>query len=68
VGCSGARIVLHLLQVLRRRRARLGMAALCIGGGQGGAMLVRGAEGLDLEAPDGPDAADGEAGRDRGAR
>jgi hypothetical protein len=31
-------------------------------------MLVRGAEGLDLEAPDGPDAADGEAGRDRGAR
>ena len=71
VGCSGARIVLHLLQVLRRRRARLGMAALCIGGGQGGAMLVHGAEGLDPEEPggsDGADGVDGGAGRDRGAR
>ncbi len=41
VGCSGARIVLHLLQVLKRNGARTGMASLCIGGGQGGAMLVR---------------------------
>jgi acetyl-CoA C-acetyltransferase len=41
VGCSGARIVLHLLHVLRRKGARTGMASLCIGGGQGGAMLVR---------------------------
>lgn len=40
VGASGARIVLHLLQVLRRKQQRLGMAAICIGGGQGGAMLV----------------------------
>ena len=40
VGASGARIVLHLLRVLARNRARLGMASLCIGGGQGGAMLV----------------------------
>jgi len=47
VGCSGARIVLHLLQVLRRNQARLGMASLCIGGGQGGAMLLRGPEGLE---------------------
>jgi acetyl-CoA C-acetyltransferase len=46
VGCSGARIVLHLLQVLRRNRARTGMASLCIGGGQGGAMLVSGPDGL----------------------
>jgi acetyl-CoA C-acetyltransferase len=41
VGCSGARIVLHLLHVLRRNGARTGMAGLCIGGGQGGAMLLR---------------------------
>jgi len=41
VGCSGARIVLHLLHALRRDGARTGMASLCIGGGQGGAMLVR---------------------------
>ena len=40
VGASGARIVLHLLHVLRRKQQRLGMAAICIGGGQGGAMLV----------------------------
>ncbi len=40
VGTSGARIVLHLLQVLQRNAARRGVAALCIGGGQGGAMLL----------------------------
>jgi len=46
VGTSGARIVLHLLQVLKRNGARRGMASLCIGGGQGGAMLVERAEGV----------------------
>ncbi|MBS0349892.1 MAG: acetyl-CoA C-acetyltransferase [Proteobacteria bacterium] len=40
VGASGARIVLHLLQVLKRLNGRLGVAAICIGGGQGGAMLL----------------------------
>ncbi len=40
VGTSGARIVLHLLHVLEARAARRGIAAICIGGGQGGAMLV----------------------------
>lgn len=40
VGASGARIVLHLLEVLRRRGGGRGMATICIGGGQGGAMLV----------------------------
>ncbi|MEM7466345.1 MAG: acetyl-CoA C-acetyltransferase [Pseudomonadota bacterium] len=40
VGTSGARIVLHLLNVLRERQAHRGMAAICIGGGQGGAMLL----------------------------
>jgi acetyl-CoA C-acetyltransferase len=40
VGTSGARIVLHLLQVLRRTGSHRGMASLCIGGGQGGAMLL----------------------------
>jgi len=40
VGASGARIVLHLLRVLEREQARRGIASLCIGGGQGGAMLV----------------------------
>lgn len=40
VGASGARIVLHLINVLRRHDAMRGIATLCIGGGQGGAMLV----------------------------
>ncbi len=40
VGASGARIVLHLLTTLRASGGKLGMASLCIGGGQGGAMLV----------------------------
>ncbi len=40
VGASGARIVLHLLDVLERNKKKRGMASLCIGGGQGGAMLV----------------------------
>ena len=40
VGASGARIVLHLLDVLERRNGRRGIASICIGGGQGGAMLV----------------------------
>jgi acetyl-CoA C-acetyltransferase len=40
VGASGARIVLHLLQVLKRNQAKRGVASLCIGGGQGGAMLL----------------------------
>lgn len=40
VGASGARIVLHILNILERNNAQHGMASLCIGGGQGGAMLV----------------------------
>ena len=40
VGASGARIVLHLLHVLREKKARRGIASICIGGGLGGAMLV----------------------------
>ena len=43
VGASGARIVLHLLHVLKRTGGKLGMAAICIGGGLGGAMLVEAA-------------------------
>jgi acetyl-CoA C-acetyltransferase len=40
VGASGARIVLHLLNVLKRTGGKRGIAAICIGGGQGGAMLI----------------------------
>lgn len=47
VGASGARIVLHLLHALRARGLRRGMAAICIGGGQGGAMLVETCDTID---------------------
>jgi len=40
VGASGARVVLHVLNVLQRTGGSRGMASICIGGGQGGAMLV----------------------------
>ena len=40
VGASGARIVLHVLDVLKRTGGHRGMAAICVGGGLGGAMLV----------------------------
>jgi acetyl-CoA C-acetyltransferase len=40
VGASGARIVLHLAKVLQRKNAQRGIASLCIGGGQGGAMMI----------------------------
>ncbi len=44
VGASGARIVLHLLHTLKQNKAEKGIATLCIGGGQGGAMLLRNAD------------------------
>jgi acetyl-CoA C-acetyltransferase/acetyl-CoA acyltransferase len=40
VGMSGARIIIHLLRELKRRGKNRGLAALCIGGGQGGAVVV----------------------------
>ncbi len=40
VGASGARLLLTLLLELRRRQLKRGIAALCVGGGQGAAFLV----------------------------
>jgi acetyl-CoA C-acetyltransferase len=40
VGASGARILVTLLYEMQRRRSRYGLATLCIGGGQGIAMVV----------------------------
>jgi acetyl-CoA C-acetyltransferase len=41
IGMSGARLVLHLALELRRRGGGVGAAALCGGGGQGDALIVR---------------------------
>src|SRR5258708_570296 len=40
IGASGARILVTLLYEMRRRKAHYGLATLCIGGGQGVAMIV----------------------------
>jgi acetyl-CoA acyltransferase 2 len=40
LAASGARITVHLLHELRRRGARYGLGAACIGGGQGIAVIV----------------------------
>lgn len=40
IGASGARIVLHVLNSLAQNNETKGMASICIGGGQGGAMYL----------------------------
>ncbi len=40
VGASGARIVLTMLKEMKRQNLRYGIAALCVGGGQGSAVLL----------------------------
>jgi acetyl-CoA C-acetyltransferase len=41
IGSSGARIVLTLVMEMRRRGVDLGGAAICGGGGQGDALVLR---------------------------
>jgi acetyl-CoA acyltransferase 2 len=40
LAASGARITIHLIHELRRRGAKYGLGSACIGGGQGGAVVV----------------------------
>jgi len=40
VGSTGSRLVVTLMHELKRRKAKYGIASLCIGGGQGGAVIV----------------------------
>ncbi|GMA50926.1 acetyl-CoA acetyltransferase [Alicyclobacillus contaminans] len=40
IGASGARVLVTLLHELQKRQGRYGLATLCIGGGQGVAMVV----------------------------
>ena len=40
VGATGARLVLTLLHEMKRRNLELGIASLCVGGGQGAAILL----------------------------
>ena len=43
VGMTGTRLVIHVLKELRRRKENLGLATLCVGGGQGAALLLEAA-------------------------
>jgi acetyl-CoA C-acetyltransferase len=40
IGCSGARIIVTLVHEMARRNLKYGLATLCIGGGQGMAVIV----------------------------
>ncbi|HMC83382.1 MAG TPA: acetyl-CoA C-acyltransferase, partial [Candidatus Polarisedimenticolia bacterium] len=40
VGCTGARLILTLCLELAKRNKDLGLATLCVGGGQGAAILI----------------------------
>ncbi len=40
IGCTGARIIVTLMNEMKRRNLHLGLAALCIGGGQGMAIIL----------------------------
>jgi acetyl-CoA C-acetyltransferase len=40
IGASGARILVTLLYEMKKRKARYGLATLCVGGGMGGAMVA----------------------------
>jgi acetyl-CoA C-acetyltransferase len=40
IGCSGARILVTLLGEMLRKGHNLGLASLCVGGGQGMAMVL----------------------------
>jgi acetyl-CoA C-acetyltransferase len=46
IGASGARVLTTLLHEMARRRVRYGLASLCIGGGQGIAMVVERPDGI----------------------
>jgi acetyl-CoA acyltransferase len=40
VGATGTRLVVTLMKEMQRRNVQFGLATLCIGGGQGGAMIL----------------------------
>ena len=40
VGCTGSRLIVSMMNELKRRNARYGIATLCVGGGMGAAVLI----------------------------
>ena len=40
IGASGARILVTLISALRRNKKKIGLATLCIGGGEAAAIII----------------------------
>ncbi len=40
IGCSGSRVLVTLMYEMQKRDAKIGLAALCVGGGMGFAMII----------------------------
>jgi acetyl-CoA C-acetyltransferase len=40
IGCTGARLVVTILHEMKRQNLHLGLVTMCIGGGQGMAMVI----------------------------
>jgi acetyl-CoA acetyltransferase len=40
VGATGSKLTVSIMNELKRRKARYGIVTMCVGGGQGGAMLI----------------------------
>ncbi|HHW42714.1 MAG TPA: hypothetical protein GXX25_02715 [Desulfotomaculum sp.] len=40
IGCTGARLMVTIMHHMRRNNLRYGLITMCIGGGQGMAMVV----------------------------
>jgi acetyl-CoA acyltransferase len=40
VGATGTRLVITLMREMQKRNTQFGLATLCIGGGQGGAVIL----------------------------
>ncbi len=45
IGCTGARLVVTILHEMKRRNLRLGLVTMCIGGGQGMALVIESEQG-----------------------
>jgi acetyl-CoA C-acetyltransferase len=49
IGCSGTRILVTLMHAMERTQKRLGVASLCIGGGEAVAVMIERCESIGAE-------------------
>ena len=69
IGASGTRLLVTLLSVLRQRQGRIGVAAICNGGGGASALVLERVEGLPARGGEGEEGGSGSgAGSGSGSR